>query len=138
MKLILLCLLAFPVLLATSAYGQENIKCDVKILRQVSEKMGTLTQPEITTFLSTFGKECKSNAEYSNWSNDLLLVLLDVQTEVTLKTIEESQSQFELDVILDNLDQPVTDRVNVKTLAPKVQKVSMDEGLKKRIVAKLN
>lgn len=112
-------------------------KCDRTILLGTSKKIGQLTQNEVENFLSTFGYECKDNAEFSEWSNELLFEVLDRQTEVTIKTMEKVESKIEIDVILAELSAPVNDGINLKILISKVEKIKINDQLKKEILARL-
>lgn len=82
--------------------GQPVVKCDKSVLVSISERSGKLSESEISNFLHTFGKACRNNVEYSEWSNELLFSILDNQTVLTLTTIEKEKMKIELDVILDN------------------------------------
>jgi hypothetical protein len=117
--------------------GQTVKKCDTAVLLMTSEKVGKLKQNEIRDFLLTFGKECRNNAEFSEWSNELLFSVLDKQTELTLATIEKEEKQIEIDEILTDLGSPINDMIDVKKLIPKVEKVKFNGRLKKNMIEKL-
>jgi hypothetical protein len=120
-----------------TASGQIR-KCDVTRLRYTSEKIGKLTAAEITDFLLTFGQECRNNAEYSEWSNELLFKVLDQQTELVLKTIEKEESGIEFAIILDDLSNPIMDGVNLKNLVARIEKIDFNPRLKQEIIKSLN
>lgn len=117
-------------------HGQSIEKCDGKILSLISHKMGKLTQKEITDFLLTFGPECRDNAEYSEWSNELLFDVLSMQTELTLRTIEKEEKNIQLKTILEDLEEPIVDN-EVKSLIVKVDKVKFNDRLKAEIINRL-
>src|SRR5688572_5499786 len=100
---LLISLLTILTLTTSTLYGQGTKKCDGSVLLSTSKKIGKLTQNEITDFLLTFGQECRNNAEYSEWSNELLFKTLDNQTELTLKTIEKEEKKIEIKEILEDL-----------------------------------
>ena len=131
-------LFVFTVLLleTLTLKGQSIKKCDGSVLSSISGKVGKLTQKEITDFLLTFGQECRDNAEYSEWSNELLFDILGAQTELTLKTIEKEEKNIQLKVILDDLEEPIVDN-EVKTLIAKVGKVNFNGRLKTEIINRL-
>lgn len=131
------CILTILTLPTTTLFGQEIEKCDRAILLSTSNKIGQLTYKEITNFLLTFGKECKDNVEYSEWSNEILFSLLDKQTELTLKTIKKEENKIEKDEILNNLSEPVHDKGDIKELIAKVDKVKLNGRLKKEIIERL-
>ena len=100
-------------------------------------KVGQLTKEDIKDFLMTFGKECRNNAEFSEFSNEVLFLVLDKQIELTLRTIEKEENQIELDQILEDLSSPISDMIVVKTLIPRVEKVKINNNLKKLIIERL-
>jgi hypothetical protein len=124
-------------LVAIPGFGQTIQKCDVTILRMISMDIGELNRDEIRNFLLTFGKECRNNVEYSEWSNELLFSLLDKQTELTLRTIEKERNNIEIEEILGELGSPVHDGIEVTELMARVEKLKFDEMLKKEIMERL-
>jgi hypothetical protein len=131
------CTLTILVLTTTTLFGQVIEKCDRATLLSTSNKIGQLTQKQIEDFLLTFGKECRNNVEYSEWSNELLFSLLDKQTELTLKTIEKEENKIEKDEILIDLSEPIHDTVVLKNLISKIDKVKINGRLKKEILERL-
>ena len=129
--------LTILVLTTTTLFGQVVEKCDRTILLSTSNNIGQLTQKQIADFLFTFGKECRNNVEYSEWSNELLFSLLDKQTELTLKTIEKEEKKIEKDEILNDLSEPIHDMIDLKELIAKIDKVKMNGRLKNEIIEKL-
>ena len=106
------------------------------MLRSTSEKVGRLSQKEITDFLLTFGEECRNNAEYSEWSNELLFSILDKQTELIIKTIEKEEKRIEINEILDDLSSPILDP-NTKDIISKIEKIKIQKELKDKIIERL-
>lgn len=94
-------------------------------------------QPEIASFLITFGAECRNNIEFSEWSNELLFAVLDRQTELALKTMEKEQNNIDLGSILNDLGEPMHDHIKLDNLITKVEKIRINRRLKNRIVARL-
>lgn len=132
-----ICILTILTLTTTTLYGQVIEKCDGAILLRTSERIGKLKQDEIRDFLLTFGPECKNNVEYSEWSNELLFSLLDKQTELTLKTIEKEERKIEMNEILNDLNSPINDLIDIKEIIVKVDNVKMNKRFKDRIIEQL-
>ena len=130
-------ILTILTLTTTTFYGQVIEKCDGTILLRTSERIGKLKQDEIRDFLLTFGPECKNNVEYSEWSNELLFSLLDKQTELTLKTIEKEERKIEMNEILNDLNSPINDLIDIKKILVKVDNVKMNKRFKNRIIEQL-
>ena len=85
----------------------------------------------------TFGKECRNNVEYSEWSNELLFSVLDNQPELMLKTIEKGEKRFDMNEILEDLSTPSGDLTNIKDLIQKVNQIGINARLKNQIVENL-
>lgn len=132
-----ICILTILTLTTTTLYRQVIEKCDGAILLRTSERIGRLKQDEIRDFLLTFGQECKNNVEYSEWSNELLFSLLDKQTELTLKTIEKEERKIEMNEILNVLNDPINDLIDIKEILVKVDNVKMNKRFKNRIIEQL-
>jgi hypothetical protein len=130
-------ILTILTLSTTTFYGQVIEKCDGTILLSTSERIGKLKQDEILDFLLTFGTECNSNVEYSEWSNELLFSLLYKQTELTLKTIKKEERKIEMNEILNDLNSPINDLIDIKEILVKVDKVKVNKRFKNRIIEQL-
>ena len=131
-----LSILTILTLTTTILFGQTVQKCDGTILRSTSEKVGRLTQKEITDFLLTFGEECRNNAEYSEWSNELLFSILDKQTELIIKTIEKEEKRIAIKEIFDDLSSPILDP-SIKDIISKIEKIKIEKELKHKIIERL-
>jgi len=103
----------------------------------LSKKMGFLTHQEIMNFLLTFDDQCQSNVEYTEWSNELLFEMLNTQTELTVKTIANETKSIERVAVLKNLEEPLHDRFNLKSIIAKVEKVKFNAEAKREIVSRL-
>lgn len=126
------------ILTTFNSYGQPIKKCDGAVVLFTKNKMGKLTQREIKDFLLTFGQECRSNVEYTEFSNEILFDLLDKQTELLVKTMKRERSKIELNVIFEDLGRPINDEIDVRTILSKVDKVKVSGQIKKEIVNRLN
>jgi len=126
------------IFISPELFGQPSVKkCDETILIFTSEKLGVLTRPEIKDFLLTFGKECQNNVEFSEWSNELLFLVLEKQTELFLKTFKTNKREIELNEILDDLSSPVNDQININDLILKMSMVKHNSRMKERIMGSL-
>lgn len=123
--------------LTPGLYGQSITKCDMASLLDVSKHVGRVTHEEMVNFLLTFDDDCRNNVEYSEWSNELLFELLDKQTELIVKTITHQTKRIELDEILKNLEDPINDSFNVKSIIAKVEKVNFNPEVKNEIINRL-
>lgn len=121
----------------THLFAQTTKKCDSDILVRTSEKMGFLNKEEVKSFLMTFGAECKNNVEFSQWSNELLFLLIDAQTEMTLKILEKENKKIEMNVIFEDISSPIHDIRNIPKIIEKAERVRIDRKLKGLVIGKL-
>jgi hypothetical protein len=119
---------------STALSGQSINKCDGNILLLTSEHVGQLTPKEIRDFLMTFGRECNGNIEFSEWSNELLFSVLAQQTELVLVVLEKEKYTVDQDEIIDDLSQPIANRIDIKNLISKIDKIKIDGEFKKRVI----
>jgi hypothetical protein len=130
-------LIIITTLWTSDALAQQLQKCDINVLIPISKNLGHATKQQIRDFLLTLGETCKNNAEFSQWSNELLFDLLDKQTEITLRVIEQNEKNIELEVIFNDLENPLLDRVNIKDLRQRVEKIKLSTSLKQKILKAL-
>jgi hypothetical protein len=129
--------LTFVTAMTLTTIGQSLKKCDGGVVTFTKEKVGQLTQKDVRAFLMTFGKECKNNVEFGEYSNEVLFLIMDKQTKLIVQTIEKVELEIDLDEILDVFGSPINDGIDVKSLIPKVEQVKFNRKLKSRILNKL-
>lgn len=129
---------ACVILVNSALFAQDIKKCDGAVIQYAQAKAGKLTKSDMKNFMLTFGKECDNNVEFSEFSNEVLFLVLSRQTKLTLKTIEKEETQLDLEAILDDLSAPISDTVLVEKILIKAKKLKMESRLKKRIVESLN
>lgn len=130
--------LACVILVNSALFAQEIKKCDGDVIQYAQFRAGKLTKSDMKNFLLTFGKECDNNVELSEFSNEVLFLVLSRQTKLTLKTIEKEETQLDLEAILDDLNAPISDMISVEKILIKAKKIKMESRLKNRIVESLN
>ena len=65
-------------------------KCDLTIVLETSNKINNLSEDLILRFLQTFGKECKNNVEFSEFSNEVLFKVIQGYPELFYKIIKNN------------------------------------------------
>jgi hypothetical protein len=111
----------FVLAAAGSGLSQSILKCDVTILLETSKKTGSLSQSNIFRFLHTFGQECRTDVEYSEWSNELLFSVLNRQTQATLIVLYKKERSLDIEEIIHSMSSPLNDFVGIDSLIVKVE-----------------
>lgn len=120
------------ILLSTSVLAQEE-KCDDSVLSQINANMNKLTSSEIRMFLAAFDVSCKNNVEFSEFSNELFFRALEKHTKKVLLVLEKQYPEIQLKTILNVLEYPLVDTINLNDLIQKIEKVKASEQLKTQI-----
>lgn len=99
---------------------RASLLCNATVLKSTANNIGKLSLTDVKIFLSTFDESCKNNAEYSEWSNELLFATLKTQPDLLLEAIANlHKSRMEL--ILANLGAPIHDGIDLSALQIVVQ-----------------
>ncbi len=82
-------------------------KCDISKVLVVNENLNNLTLTMVSQFLYTFDSACVNNAEYSEWSNEILFKLIDEAPGIFFQVIEMEINDDS--AILNEIQNPVCD-----------------------------
>ncbi len=82
--------------------------CDSKTLLYVSENLDSLTEEGIIKFLNTFSEECRNNAEFSEWSNELLFDVMMSDVDLYMKAWL-TRGLENIDLIMEEIKYPIVD-----------------------------
>ena len=110
-------------------------RCDVSVVLETEENLESLSDDLIYLFLYTFGEECKDNAEYSEFSNEVLFQLLYKYPKRT--AINLLKEDINKDIILNELKSPINDIIDVNTLYELVTRTEIGGDLKSEILSAL-
>ncbi len=101
-----------------STNENDSIQCKGEILLQVQNHMENLDSSRIHQFLRTFDVECDNNAEYTEWSNELLFEILNKYPKFLISVLDERDINSA--VIVRELESPVNDKYRPEDLVSKV------------------
>lgn len=68
--------------------------------------MDSLTFQMVADFLCTFDTSCSANAEYSEWSNEILYSILDHDPRLFLKVLRQ-ENVDDLQFVLNEMENPI-------------------------------
>ena len=107
----------------------------MSVLVQADSSLDHLSDHLLERFLLTFDSTCHRNAEYSEWSNDLLFKVIQAHPRGVL-AILQSNRNVDFTYILSELQDPIGD-CDVQWIYSKVKKVHGYSGIKKRVLESL-
>jgi len=135
LRIVLYCLL---VLNCTSCSGftKSKMDCDIQIVVYVHKNIKTVTSLDIQKLLASLNKKCKDNAEFSEFSNEVLFELMVERTEDVLKIIDNTKHKLDREYLYNNLADPVKD-FDLQGIMNKVKVVNCSDAIKKRVIDSL-
>ena len=110
-------------------------KCEIEKVKIVSEHLDNLTSQMIEDFLCTFDTSCFTNAEYSEWSNEVLYNVLDNDPSLLLKVLTNSQVR-NIQLLMTEIENPIHE-FDYQEIYDKVKDTKTKDELTNRILTAL-
>ena len=111
-----------------TALADKNCKsCDIEKVKIVNDHLDSLTFQIVKDFLCTFDKLCINNAEYSEWSNETLFVVIDKEPSLFFQVIATGQVDNKL--LLKEIENPVTE-IDIQAIYDKIKRTTVSADLK--------
>ncbi len=104
----------------------------VKELKMNLKNESTVDTTKVIMFLCTIDDKCKSHAEFSQFSNAVLFLLLEKEPELTIDLL--SRYKFQLDYILYMISQPINDGIDLNKVADGLMNVNKKIELRDSIL----
>ncbi len=113
-------------------------KCDTSKIKAVDEHLNNLNYQLVADFFCTLDSSCKNNAEYSEWSNEMLFKVLERSPSLFIKVLTTNPERAGL--IFDEIKHPIHDGLDVLKLYDAVSADSgtYPAGLKDSLLSALN
>ncbi len=101
----------------------SNKKCDIEKVAVLKQQLPNASKESILSFLSTISTDCKNNAEFGQFSNEVLFEVLQAMPMEVLMII--GKENVEKDKIYQMLESPVSDAVNLSELIDSINKLEL-------------
>jgi|WetSurMetagenome_2_1015567.scaffolds.fasta_scaffold449815_1 hypothetical protein len=102
---------------------------------ETANRLGHLTAEQISLFVMAFDTSCRNNAEFSEWSNELLFKVVQTQPQVFLKVLSTTDG-FHRGLILRELKRPVNEP-DLDSVQAAVQSVRAYPKTRQRVLRSL-
>jgi len=129
--------LFFPFLLVYCQTNEDTLACNSNILLQVYDHIGEIDSSLAIDFLNTFSNQCKNNAEFSEWSNELLFAFIQSQPTLFLNNLSFI-NEDKLNYILQEIQSPVNDGIEVGLIKKEIQKTESNSSIKPSVLDALD
>ena len=113
----------------------ECEKCSTSIVRETEQRLQRLNKKSLTKFLCTFGESCSLNVEFSEYSNELLFLVLEKHPETFVACMRNGSVEHEY--VYKELAYPLVYE-RITCLIDKIKGTKGDEIIKKRILNALS
>lgn len=107
-------------------------RCDIGVVLDAEESIDHISDTLIYSFLFTFDSQCKNHVEYGEFSNEVLFKLIHKHPERVAKNIVKEG--INMDLILDELSNPVNDAIIVEDVIRSIEKSNVDAEIKNKII----
>lgn len=102
----------------------KSFNCNISVLAHISTRIDSLTSKEITYFLRTIRRECSNNAEFSQFSSELIFKILEKHPKAAITALTTKGSEIEFSYIYDKLTSPVHDLIPLDKIEKEINSLS--------------
>lgn len=110
-------------------------RCDIDTIVKTDENINTLTSDDIYKFLFTFSEDCKSNAEFTEISNEVLFKVL-LKYPKTLSASLKKDS-IHKQIILEEIANPVIELKSLDKTIKAIKILQVPDTVKTDLIKKL-
>ncbi|MBQ4819032.1 hypothetical protein [Aquimarina sp. MMG016] len=111
--------------------------CNTNYVKVLQKNIGNANKKDIKNFLLTFDESCSSNAEYGEYSNEVLFAILDKNPKSVIDIISKNDVGINVETICEKLESPINDLIDLKKLTQKIIELEVNEEVKNKILSSL-
>lgn len=101
-------------------WQQNSDKCSSQTLLEIHKNKNSLSQNDVRKLLGTFDESCRNNAEFNEWSNELLFDVLNEFTDILIQEFNNLDPKQQT-LIIRELESPINDKYMPDDLIKKVR-----------------
>lgn len=112
------------------------IKCNNEAVKEIKDNIDNLKENQVYNFLCCIHESCATNVEFTEFSNEVLYLLLYKKPELALKTISLHRN-VSLSYLKRQLENPINDKIDVNNVYKSVEGVRNYEAIKKELLSSI-
>lgn len=116
----------------------DSFKCNISVVTETFQNIDHVSEDSMLRFLKTFGKDCKNNVEYSEFSNEVLFKLLQSHPEQFCIVLENHKDSIDFSYVIQEIENPLLDLVDLEETKEKIEKSLNDMELKVKLLKALD
>ena len=120
----------------TSDSSYVKYWCSTEILKKTADSLDKLDLTDVAKFLGTFHRDCKNNAAYTEWSNELLFEVASKKPEFLLQLLFKNSS-LDKELIKSEFESPIHDGIDLGKVIIEIEKANSPIKIRKEIVEAL-
>lgn len=95
-------------------------KCKTELVREIKSHINNITKEQVFRLLCCFDKKCTNNVEFSEFSNEVLFLLLSEHPQLTIEVLAKNES-ISLELIKNVIENPINDRIDLNDIYEKIE-----------------
>jgi hypothetical protein len=111
-------------------------KCDIIHVLDIKKNIDDLDYDQVYKFFCTIRYSCYDNAEFGEFSNEMLFLLFEKQTQLAFKVLE-SETDINLTLICEELSSPIHDGIEVNSIKSIIEKNISNGEIKNKVLQSL-
>jgi len=111
--------------------------CDVAAVTAIAKKIPRSSVCDVRCFLSSIGKECLKNAEFMEYSNEVLFKLMLTEPDTFIIAFSAEDAKLDRHIILREIANPVHDGIDVNAVKQAILRSEITGEYKKHILLSL-
>lgn len=112
------------------------IRCKIDAIKEVKNNIDNLTEEQAYNFLCCIDESCSNNVEFTEFSNEILYLLLYKRPELVLRILN-IHSNISLNYIKKQLENPVNDKIDLYNVYKSIEDVGNYEAMKKELLSSI-
>lgn len=138
MKITILTLTFCLFFFSSNSQNKDLIKCNTSIILETTEKIDSVSENLMLRFLKTFGKDCRNNVEFSEFSNEILFKVIQQQPELFCEVLEDNKNQIEFEEIILELKSPINDLIDLNLTINRIANTKTESSLENKLILSIN
>lgn len=110
-------------------------KCNVRLIEKINSNIQNLTENDIHLFLCSLSKACTANVEFSEFSNEVLFKVIEVNTEDFINALG-GNNDIEREFIYNELSYPILD-YDLEQIMRNVNEINQHDDVKFKVLEAL-
>jgi hypothetical protein len=115
----------------------EDRKCDIESINQLKINRDSITDKMILRFVTSIGKDCLNNAEFSETSNWTLFWLADLKTKDFVRLLNDNKNNLEINFIIKEFESPINEGIDVVSIYNKIKQIDNKSEISLRLLKSL-